>query len=151
MTGGLPVARTHRHGVAPAAADDICAMTYEDRFLRRKVLTAERGLRFLVDFARTTSMAEGDAFALEDGRLVAVIAAEEELLQVTGDNLIRLAWHIGNRHTPCQIEPDRLLIRRDRVLREMLEGIGATTSDVIAPFSPEGGAYGSGRTHGHAH
>jgi len=80
-----------------------------------------------------------------------VIAAKEDLLEITGDNLTRLAWHIGNRHTPCQIEPSRLLIQRDHVLRGMLEKLGASLRDINEPFTPEGGAYGHGRTHSHAH
>ena len=85
-----------------------------------------------------------------DGRLIEVIAAEEELMEVQGD-LHRYAWHIGNRHAPCQIEGDRLLIRRDHVLRAMLEWLGAVVKDVVEPFTPEGGAYGMGRVMGHAH
>ncbi|HCQ64977.1 MAG TPA: urease accessory protein UreE, partial [Rhodobacteraceae bacterium] len=76
--------------------------------------------------------------------------AAEDLLEIRGD-LTRLAWHIGNRHTPCQIEPARLLIQRDHVLHDMLVKLGAEVSEVVAPFMPEGGAYGHGRTHGHAH
>lgn len=151
MTRPLPVARRHRHGVDPAATDDSCALTYEERFLRRKVLTTEGGLGFLVDFAQATSLAEGDAFVLEDGRLIGVRAVPEPLLEITGGDFTRLAWHIGNRHTPCQIEPGRLLIQRDHVLRGMLERLGASLREVTEPFAPEGGAYGYGRTHGHAH
>ena len=65
--------------------------------------------------------------------------------------LARLAWHIGNRHTPCQIGPDHLIIRRNPVLESMLDQMGATVTLTIAPFHPEGGAYGIGRTLGHAH
>jgi len=151
VTRPLPVARRHCHGVDPAAADDRCALTYEERFLRRKVLTTEGGLGFLVDFAHATSLAEGDAFVLEDGRLIGVRAVPEPLLEITGGDFTRLAWHIGNRHTPCQIEPGRLLIQRDHVLRDMLEKLGASLREVTEPFAPEGGAYGYGRTHGHAH
>ena len=88
---------------------------------------------------------------MEDGRLIEVIAAKEDLLEVTGDDLPRLAWHIGNRHTPCQIEEGRLLIQRDHVIRDMLGKTGATVREVVEPFTPEGGAYGHGRTHGHSH
>jgi len=126
-------------------------LTYDDRFLRRKVLTTAQGERFLVDLPQTTSLNHGDAFELTDGRLIEVIAAEELLIEITGENLTRLAWHIGNRHTPCQIEPDRLLIQHDHVIRDMLAKLGATLRDISAPFTPEGGAYGHGRTHGHAH
>ena len=143
----LPVSRKIRrtHNV-----DDSVVLDYEARFLRRKVLTATSGLRFLVDLSQTISVDQTGAFVLDDGRVVGIVAAEEELLQVKGD-LVRLAWHIGNRHTPCQIETGRLLVRRDHVMRDMLEQLGATVTEVTEPFTPEGGAYGQGRTHSHAH
>ena len=72
-------------------------------------------------------------------------------MQITGQDLHRLAWHIGNRHTPCQIEPTRLLIRRDHVLEAMLAQLGAKVAYVTEAFKPEGGAYGTGRTMGHSH
>ena len=127
-----------------------CRLSYDARFLRRRRLQADSGEAFLVDLAQTVSVDHGDAFVLEDGRRVQVIAAPEPLLQVRGD-LTRLAWHIGNRHTPCQIEAGRLLIQRDKVLRDMLEKLGAELAEVEEPFTPEGGAYGHGRTHGHSH
>jgi urease accessory protein len=64
---------------------------------------------------------------------------------------VRLAWHIGNRHTPCQIEAHRLVIRADHVLADMLRGLGAEVTEATEAFTPEGGAYGLGRTMGHAH
>ncbi|HAC48492.1 MAG TPA: urease accessory protein UreE, partial [Sulfitobacter sp.] len=67
------------------------------------------------------------------------------LLEVTGPDLPRIAWHIGNRHTPCQIDADRLVIQRDHVIAKMLGQIGAATREITAPFRPEGGAYGHGR------
>ena len=143
----LPVSRRVKHA---HHADDVVVLDHEARFLRRKVLTATSGLRFLVDLSQTTSVDRHEAFVLEDGRVVGVVPAEEELFQVKGD-LIRLAWHIGNRHMPCQIESDRLLIQRDHVMRDMLERLGAAVTAVTEPFSPEGGAYGHGRTHAHAH
>ncbi|WP_170367277.1 urease accessory protein UreE [Ruegeria arenilitoris] len=126
-------------------------LNYEDRFLRRRMLRTAQNEEFLVDLSQTTSLDGGDAFELADGRLIEVVAAEEDLFAVTGPDLTRLAWHIGNRHTPCQIQPDRLVIRRDHVIRDMLLKLGATVQDIRAPFSPEGGAYGHGRTHGHSH
>jgi len=143
----LPVSHivTHTHH-----ADDRVTLDYDARFLRRKVLVSEAGLRFLVDLEHTTSLDHGDAFQLEDGRLIEVIPAAEDLLEIRGD-LTRLAWHIGNRHTPCQIEAERLLVHRDHVIRGMLEKLGAEVTEVVAPFTPEGGAYGHGRTHSHAH
>ncbi len=126
-------------------------LTYDDRFLRRKVLTTDGGERFLVDLEHTTSLNDGDAFLLPNGRVVGVRPAHEPLLAVSGPDLLRLIWHIGNRHTPCQMETDRLLIQRDHVIRDMLEKLGASIREVIEPFTPEGGAYGLGRTHSHAH
>ena len=131
-------------------ADARVVLGYDARFLRRKRLLAEDGSSFLVDLKETTSLDQGDAFQLSDGRLVVVIAAEEPVVQVRGD-LPRLAWHIGNRHTPCQIAADHLVIRRDHVLEKMLTGLGAQMQLIEAPFRPEGGAYGHGRTMGHDH
>lgn len=123
---------------------------YDARFLRRKVLTTVTGTPVLVDLAQTTSLDHAGVLITTDGDEITVEAAPEPLLAVTGD-LIRLAWHIGNRHTPCQILPDRLLIQRDHVLQDMLARLGAGVKEVDAPFTPEGGAYGHGRTHGHDH
>lgn len=147
----LPLAQTlHRSGQWPRLATGRVVLGYDDRFLRRKRLTTAAGEPFLVDLPETANLLAGDAFELSDGRLVEIAAAEEPVLVIRGD-LVRLAWHIGNRHTPCQIEPDRLVIRADHVLAEMLRGLGATVSEAREPFTPEGGAYGMGRTMGHAH
>ncbi len=126
-------------------------LDYEARFLRRKRLVTDQGWAFLVDLEKTTSLNDGDAFRLANDSHVRVIAADEPLMSITGDNLMRLAWHIGNRHTPCQIERDRLVIQCDPVIRHMLEHLGAEIREVFEPFSPEGGAYGEGRTHSHEH
>lgn len=136
---------THAHD-----APDHVALDYEARLLRRKRLTTAGGRDFLVDLPEVVSVGAGDCFVLEDGSLVAVLPAPEALVAVTGD-LPRLAWHIGNRHTPCRIEAERLLIRADHVLEAMLAQLGAGLVPVTEPFSPEGGAYGHGRTMGHSH
>ena len=108
------------------------------------------GDSFLVDLTETANLLAGDAFELTDGRIIEIVAADENVLVITGD-LVRLAWHIGNRHTPCQIDRDALTIRADHVLADMLRGLGATVVPARKPFTPEGGAYGLGRTMGHAH
>ncbi len=128
-----------------------CVLSYDDRFLRRKVLQTEAGQSVLVDLPKTTSLNHGDAFETSEGQLIEVVAANEELFEITGPNLVQLAWHIGNRHTPCQIEADHLLIQTDPVIGHMLAHLGATVSPVFRPFTPEGGAYGHGRTHSHEH
>ncbi len=139
-----------RAGLDDAAAVDAVALDYEARMLRRRRLVTEGEREILVDLPETVSLNHGDRLKLEDGRQIEVRAAPEALLEVTGD-LPRLAWHIGNRHTPCQIFAHRLLIQQDHVLQAMLEGLGARVRAVEEPFTPEGGAYGHGRTMGHEH
>jgi len=150
MTTAIKTARVyHDHHHAGAYAQ--VSLDYDGRFLRRKMLTTDDGEPFLVDLAQTRSLNHGGILVLQDGREIEIVAAPEDLLEVSGDNLLRLAWHIGNRHTPCQIEPDRLLIQRDHVIRDMLVQLGADVREIVEPFTPEGGAYGHGRTHGHTH
>ena len=147
----LPPARSIcRAADRDRAPYDVVTLGYDARLLRRRRLETAHGEGFIVDLSETVSLDQGDCFVLDDGRLIEVIAAEEDVVVVTGD-LPRLAWHIGNRHTPCQIEADRLLIRRDHVLEGMLRGLGATLAYASEPFGPEGGAYGPGRTMGHSH
>ena len=145
----MTLPRATAMGHAHPGTDHI-ALDYEARLLRRKRLVSAGGRAFLVDLPETVSLSEGDAFWLDDGTEIAVRAAPEPLIEVTGD-LPRLAWHIGNRHTPCQIGEGRLLIRADHVLADMLRRLGATLREIEAPFTPEGGAYGHGRTFGHDH
>ncbi|MBV2361695.1 urease accessory protein UreE [Thalassococcus sp. CAU 1522] len=149
MTAPL-ISRTY-HGHAHGVAVGEVQLDYEARFLRRKTLVLTDGRRVLVDLPKTTSLDHGGVLVLDGGGEIAIVAAPEPLIEVTATDLPRIAWHIGNRHTPCQIEPGRLLIRRDHVMADMLARIGATTRDVVEPFTPEGGAYGHGRTHGHDH
>ena len=139
---------THIH---TGDATDTVTLDYEARFLRRKRLVSDAGEPFLVELAATKSLNQGEGFRLDDGRIIAVKAAAEPLLAVRHGNLARIAWHVGNRHTPCQIADDHILIREDKVLQAMLEGLGASVTQVTAPFTPEGGAYGHSRTHGHEH
>ena len=134
---------------APAPFDGEVALDYEGRLLRRRRLTSSAG-DFLVDLPEVTSLDDGDAFELADGRLIVVRAQPEPVLVIRG-HLARLAWHIGNRHTPCRIEADRLIIRQDHVLEAMLRRLGAEICHKDLPFRPEGGAYGHGRTFGHDH
>lgn len=138
------------HGHWNGAMDHV-ALSYDERFLRRKVLTTAKGRAVLVDLSKTTSLDHGDALEMEDGSLVEVRAAQEELLEIRGGDLTRLAWHIGNRHTPCQIEGSKLVIQRNHVMQDMLHKLGASVTEISAPFTPEGGAYGHGRTLGHSH
>lgn len=147
----LPLAQTVRRAGEWRGVAEIVTLDYDTRFLRRKRLATDTGRPFVIDLEKTTSLEDGDALELDDGSRVVIRAAEEDVLVVTGKSLPRLAWHIGNRHTPCQIDPDRLLIQRDPVIRRMLDLLGATVEEARRPFTPEGGAYGHGRTHSHDH
>lgn len=145
----LPTARRLLHH-SPETVADIVVLDYDARLMRRKRLVGQSGLAFLVDLAEVTNLDDHWGFLLEDGRAVGIEAAPEDLIDVHGD-LARLAWHIGNRHTPCQMGEDHLTIRRDHVIEAMLTRLGATLTPVTGPFRPEGGAYGTGRTMGHDH
>jgi urease accessory protein len=133
---------------------DIVVLAHDERHLRRKVLTLQHGDEVLVDLAEPTRLSHGDRLVLEDGRHAEVIAAEEPLLEITARDahaLTVLAWHLGNRHLPAQIEASRILIARDHVIRDMLVGLGATVREVSEPFEPERGAYHShATTHVHS-
>src|SRR5262249_8013857 len=126
----------------PAA--DRVILDYEARRHRRVAMTGVNGIRFLLDLPEATLMQDGDGLELEDGRIIQVEAAPERLLEITcGDPaaLVRIAWHLGNRHLATEIHLDRLLVRYDHVIAEMLRHLGACIATIEAPFNPEGGAY----------
>jgi len=148
----------HAAGTWPEAAQrDTVHVDFDDRHRRRKMYLTEGGGAFLLDLAEATVMRDGDGLALEDGGFIRVKAAAEDLVAVTAVTpalLMRLAWHLGNRHLPTELGEDTILIRHDHVIIRMLEGLGATLVKVRAPFNPEGGAYGEhnrlpGHPHGH--
>ena len=129
---------------------DTVALDFDERHRRRIAMTGKRGLEFLLDLDHAVPLRDGDALELEDGRLVLVSARREALAEITAATpaeLMRVAWHLGNRHLPTQLLADRIRIRRDHVVEEMVAGLGATVTHVEAPFDPEAGAY----AHGHAH
>jgi len=123
---------------------DIVVLPHAERHLRRRVITLQHGDDMLVDLARSTVLQHGDRLLLDDGRHVEVIAAEEHLMAVRAGarvTLAEIAWHVGNRHLPAQIETDRILLERDHVIRDMLRGLGAWVENLSAPFEPLRGAY----------
>jgi urease accessory protein len=139
-------------------AADHLVLSYDERHRRRRRYVASGGTTFLLDLPRATVLRAGDGLRLEDGRIVGVAASPERLAEITAADagtLVRLAWHIGNRHLPAQLEPQRILIREDAVIVNMLVGLGATVTPVLAAFTPEAGAYDSGNAHiahpGHHH
>ena len=126
-------------------------LSYEERFIRRKKLTTDNGTEFLVNLEETVSMDEDHYFELENGNLIQVVSKEENLIEITGNNLKHIIWHIGNRHLPCQIEDNRILIQDDPVILDMILKLHGNVKKVFEKFNPEGGAYGMGRTHSHKH
>jgi len=126
------------------AASDAVILNFDRRHRRRIAMTGENGIAFLLDLAEATPLRDGDGIVLEDGRIVEVKAANEPLAEITADgpvHLVRLAWHLGNRHLQAALSADYLLIRRDHVIEHMLERLGAKIRHVEAPFDPEAGAY----------
>jgi urease accessory protein len=134
---------------------DAVLLDHEARHRRRVTMKGEEGLEFLLDLPETRALRDGDLLALEDGRFVEVKAAFEPLTRVIARDsahLVRIAWHLGNRHLPAQFGDNFIFIRRDHVIEDMLRGLGATVLHVRAPFEPEGGAYAhGGHEHGHDH
>lgn len=134
------------HGHWHDAAVDSVVLDFDDRHRRRIVLTGVAGLSFLLDLPETVALRSGDALKLDDGRLVEVVAAPEPLAEIRchdAQALVRMAWHLGNRHLPTQILAKSLRIRADHVIEEMASGLGAKVISIEAPFDPEGGAYAS--------
>ena len=147
----MHVAQQIIHNVDQEKSLVFVTLDYEGRFLRRKRLVTDSGEPFLVELPETVSLSSTDGFLLDDNRVVAIKAKSESLLKVKHAELSRIAWHIGNRHTPCQVELDHLLIKEDYVIEDLLRLLGADIEKLQAPFFPEGGAYGYGRTHNHSH
>jgi urease accessory protein len=148
MTRATQVRSPHRWNEPPA---DTIVLDFDDRHRRRMAMTGTRGLEFLLDLEHATVLRGGDALVLDDGRLIEVVAAPEPLIEIRGadpQHLVRIAWHLGNRHLPTQITARGLRIRRDHVIEAMVRGLGARVIEIEAPFDPEGGAYAEG---GHAH
>ena len=146
---------------------DSVVLEFDERYRRRFVMTGVGGLAFLLDLPEAAMLRGGDGLRLEDGRLVEVLAAPEPLAEIRAADalaLMRVAWHLGNRHLPTELTPKALRIRRDPVIEDMAKGLGARVVPVEAAFNPEGGAYVQAEAraracgqpcgdhdHGHAH
>jgi urease accessory protein len=138
----------------PAAAVDRVRLDADDRHRRRIRLRGEGGTDFLLDLDEAVALRDGDGIVLDDGGTVLVAGQAEPLLELrarTPLDMVRLAWHLGNRHTGVQIDGDKILIRRDHVLEEMARLLGASVAGVEAPFDPEVGAPAHHHDHGHDH
>jgi len=123
-----------------------------DRVRRRIVLTTEKGMKLLLDFPEPVMLRDSDGLVLDDGSIVAVAGQAEALIEISAKapiDLVRLAWHIGNRHTDAQFTEKALRIRRDHVLEEMVKGLGAATKEIEAAFEPEQPVAPHGHHHAH--
>jgi len=144
MSQPIPIA-----GVAPAGTwngvtVDEVVLDYDGRHRRRIVLTGASGETYLLDLDQAQHLRDGDGLAVGRARYVLVVAKPEPLMAVRAaspEALLRLAWHIGNRHLTAALQADVILIRRDPVIGHMLQHLGAQVTEVEAPFDPEGGAY----------
>ena len=140
-----------------AGATEILRLDHDLRTRRRMVFTIAPGNSILLDMPRTVRLRDGDGLELDDGSIVRVEAASEALIEIHAHDLpalVRIAWHLGNRHLPTQLLGDRLRIRHDHVIAEMVAGLGGHAEAIMAPFDPEGGAYAEGAAvpaHGHHH
>jgi len=137
------------------ATFDHAVLPHDERRVRRRLLTLSEGDQVLVDFPEPVTLADGSALRLEDGRLAGIVAAEERLYEVRGRDqvhLMRLSWHLGNRHLKTEVADggSRILILRDHVIGDMLLGLGATVREVVEPFHPEEGAYAHSHEPAHA-
>ena len=123
---------------------DCVLLAFDDRHRRRLRMEGVRGTAFLLDLAEATLLRGGDALVLDNGALVEVVSAPETLIEISSSSaisLVRIAWHLGNRHLPLQIFNDKIRIRRDHIIEEMVCGLGGRLRAIEAPFDPEGGAY----------
>jgi len=139
------------NGWNAATAVDVIVLDAQDRHRRRVVFVGEHGATYLLDLAKPVQLHDGDGLLLEDGSIVRVTGKPEPLIEISAESsreLARIAWHIGNRHTEVQLVGDKLRIRRDHVLEDMLRGMGASLTFLQAPFEPESGAYDHGHRHG---
>jgi urease accessory protein len=142
----------HTRGHWPdEAAVDTVTLAFLDRHRRRIRLVTDSGSPFRLDLARTQHMSEGDGLELDNGSYIRVRAAVEPVIEIaapTASDLLRIAWHIGNRRLPLQALEHRLRIRADHVIAAMVEGLGGQIVWRDAPFDPEVGAY-AGVEHNH--
>ena len=133
---------------------DSVVLDYDERHRRRVAMKGVRGLEFLLDLEEAVLLRGGDGLEIEDGRVVEVVAAPEPLAEIRASDpaaLVRIAWHLGNRHLATELTRKAIRIRRDAVIEEMARGLGAAVIVIEAPFNPEGGAYAKGGRDRHEH
>jgi urease accessory protein len=133
---------------------DTLILTFAQRTAQRGFLFGVNGTCIELDFADPVRLRNDDALLLDDGGFVEVVAQAEPLLEARADPaaLTRLAWELGGRHVPIEVKPNRLRLRREPQIEELLQSYGAKVVAIEAPFEPEGGASaGTGGDHHHDH
>jgi len=143
------VAATHRHD---RLVVDTVILDSTQRNAQKVAVTSVKGDAIEIDLHEPTRLRTDDLLVLDDGGLVEVVAASEPLIEARAADvagLSRLAWHLGDRHVPVQVLPNRIRARRDPAIETLLAALGAKVALIEAPFEPEGGAYAS--SHGHDH
>jgi len=150
-------------GIATSAKhDDVVALIYDERQKSRQKITTKSGAVLGLFLPRGTILKHGDVLLADDGSCIRVEAAPEQLSVIESHDqfqLLRAAYHLGNRHVMLQIAPGSLAYQHDHVLDDMVRGLGLTVDCITASFHPEAGAYhshaaSSGHTHsqgGHTH
>lgn len=130
---------------------DEISLTYEERFIRRKKLITDKGIEFLVNLKEVKNIEENQFFELDNGKLIKIVSKKENLIEITGDNINKIIWHLGNRHVQVEIKNNKLLIKDDPIILDMILKLNGNVRKVLEKFNPEGGAYGLGRPHSHKH
>ncbi|MEN0045028.1 MAG: urease accessory protein UreE [Pseudomonadota bacterium] len=136
-------------GAAAPEAEDTVTLAHDRRHRRRMAMTSDAGQPFVLDLPDAVALRDGDVLALDDGSHVRVVAEAEPVLEITApdtDTLVRIAWHIGNRHLAAELHAHHIVIASDHVIADMVTGLGGTATPAERPFQPEGGAYSG---HGH--
>lgn len=133
---------------------EVLTLPFELRQKSRLVATLDSGRQLTLSLPRGNVLRDGSLLEADDGSVIRVRSAEEELSAVVSDDaalLLRAAYHLGNRHVPLQIGRGRLAYLHDHVLDDMLRGLGLAPVVTRAPFEPESGAYGPPGGHSHGH
>jgi urease accessory protein len=134
-----------------AQASDRVLIDFDRRHRRRIVLKTESGADLLLDLPHAVRLRHGDGLETDNG-VIKVEARPETLAAIhahSDADLVRIAWHLGNRHLPVQLRGEFILIRADHVIEEMVEGLGGHVERIEAPFDPEPGAYAGAVPHHH--
>jgi len=135
-------------------ANDHVLIDFDARHRRRILLTTATGAEVLLDLPQAVRLKNGDGLRLENQTIIEVRARAERLLDIHAHDaaaLVRIAWHLGNRHLPVQLLGSHIRIREDHVIADMVAGLGGHVHVVEDAFDPEAGAYAGGHAHAHDH